>query len=836
MILRRPERRGAGPFPRIALRGRHFDAVVRVRPIGRSVRRLQDVERGADFRGGIRVDGHRTAGEAVGERTRRGNPRVVRPQQLKVGVVVVQNPVIDVACADGHVRNQLALHPRGVFGGRVLFQIRIDHRVDPAGGAERRERRQRREELRRDVAAGVVERVVPVLRDQARAGPRIGLRRLAVRIERVRVQVSHRVAEDAERGFGDRLAVARQVPRGADSGHRVDPGEHVLPRIGARREDRAELPRLFRLLGIEIAIPLPSHAGVHRHAPQRVGVGHINRLAEQRVRRRREWKVVDDDLRRRAAAESELIVAGRFVLEHSRAGVFPVVGRADLELVRPAEVRLRRNVRDGRFELVAVLRPVLHRFVRSVHKVVAQLDAARIPLHVGAVRKSVLTDLCGGLRDVMGVIAAVAVDHVEEQVVARSALHFSFPRLIGLALERRRRQRSQLAGSAHGRMMFDRAELRGDQLRGGPHLIIDLPIELRQRLRRRAGRRAAAAGEPAAVGVRRRNEPDLPLRHGLLTRAAVEPQLVPHDAAAEIEVVVVEAGIDDRIRIGNALRGELGGHVVALPFRILVRTARAAVERVAARLHHRDLRHAGEGDLRVVAAGLELRFLERERIQVNGRVGVVSGDRVDPLDVERRLEHDAVGDDRRARCEVAVADVRFGLHAETSGERQHLLHRPAHWNAAQLLLHEGRLARDVHGVDDRTQAGHLHRFRQRTDLHHGVDSARGAGRQMHVGADRRLKARQLERDGVYARRKFEDAIVALGARDRAQLRHLERGTLQRDRDARHRGTGLVGHSADEACGLRRLSCGEAGREADDHDAQSRDDRRRANTRHMRPPD
>ena len=110
------------------------------------------------------------------------------------------------------------------------------------------------------------------------------------------------------------------------------------------------------------------------------------------------------------------------------------------------------------------------------------------------------------------------------------------------------------------------------------------------------------------------------------------------------------------------------------------------------------------------------------------------GDGIDPFDVERRLQHDAVGDDRGAVREVAVADVRLVLRADAGRERQHLLHRPAHRDGAQLILHQRRLPGDVHGIDDRTLPGDLDRFLQGADLHHDVDFPGQADGEIHVAA------------------------------------------------------------------------------------------------------
>src|SRR6266849_589301 len=138
-------------------------------------------------------------------------------------------------------------------------------------------------------------------------------------------------------------------------------------------------------------------------------------------------------------------------------------------------------------------------------------------------------------------------------------------------------------------MMFDGTELRSNQLCPGAELIIHLPVELRQRLFRLTGRRASTGREPAASGVRRGDEADRPLRHRLLTGAAIEPQLVLDDPAAKVEIVVVEAWSDDRIGIRDPLGSERRRDVVALPRGIFVIGSSAAMKRVAAGLHDRLL-------------------------------------------------------------------------------------------------------------------------------------------------------------------------------------------------------------------------------------------------------
>src|SRR5256885_9869566 len=55
-------------------------------------------------------------------------------------------------------------------------------------------------------------------------------------------------------------------------------------------------------------------------------------------------------------------------------------------------------------------------------------DAARVPLHVRTVGKTVLADRGRRLRNVIGVIAAVPVDRVDQQVVVRRALELRLPR------------------------------------------------------------------------------------------------------------------------------------------------------------------------------------------------------------------------------------------------------------------------------------------------------------------------------------------------------------------------------------------------------------------------
>ena len=299
-------------------------------------------------------------------------------------------------------------------------------------------------------------------------------------------------------------------------------------------------------------------------------------------------------------------------------------------------------------------------------------------------------------------IAAMAEYHVDEQLAVWCALHLPFPGTPRLTLIVRGGQRGQRVAAVH-RKMFEREHVGCNQLGRRTELVRHLGTEPGQISVNRGRRRAAAGGQPAAGGVRRGNESDLPLGDRLIAVGAVKPQFVGDDATADVENVLIEPGIHDRIGVRDALGGKRRRDVVALPFGVFVGPSSAAMKRVAAGLENGHLRDAGKCDVGVVPAGLELNFFEREGIEIDSGVRGMIGCEVNPFDIERRLKDDAIRDDRGTSREIAVADVRLRLHADTRRERQHLLHRSAHWNGSELILHERRLPGRVHRVHHRTQ-------------------------------------------------------------------------------------------------------------------------------------
>ena len=113
----------------------------------------------------------------------------------------------------------------------------------------------------------------------------------------------------------------------------------------------------------------------------------------------------------------------------------------------------------------------------------------------------------------------------------------------------------------------------------------------------------ATARRPRAEHVIRTSVSDIadePLANLLIAIRPVEPETLPHDRAAQIDVAVVIRL--ERIAVRDALRAKRIIYVAALEPRRLPREEPAAVERIAAGLEDADEVRAGHGHFGVVIA------------------------------------------------------------------------------------------------------------------------------------------------------------------------------------------------------------------------------------------
>jgi hypothetical protein len=150
--------------------------------------------------------------------------------------------------------------------------------------------------------------------------------------------------------------------------------------------------------------------------------------------------------------------------------------------------------------------------------------------------------------------------------------------------------------------------MKANQLVGGRYLIRDLLGGKSQQLAavdRRSVRFQEAAEHAFAL---------LPRPHRV-----VEPQLVRHDASAQVGVDVPAVG--DRIADRDALRAQRVIDVVADHAAGRLGEEAGAVKGIAARLQDDIELHAVGGTVSIVAGGLHRRFLDRGIVEVVATLG-----------------------------------------------------------------------------------------------------------------------------------------------------------------------------------------------------------------------
>ena len=280
------------------------------------------------------------------------------------------------------------------------------------------------------------------------------------------------------------------------------------------------------------------------------------------------------------------------------------------------------------------------------------------------------------------------------------------------------------------------------------------------------------------------------------------PQLVLAERTARASLDVIQ-----RLDVGppgRAARTQCGIQVVALQLRAAVVRLEHPVERVPAFTRDRvDLNATG--------------FRRRGARRLHGRLGnrrrvhaaclVAAGEEL--VVVQAVAKHDHVGgvaavNAERLRILAAdPADVAIGGDLRRRRYQRGKCRRVAgEWNGIPHLAGDGllRLRRRVH-VDERGLTGNGDRFRDRAELHLGVDGCRERRGQFDARSLERGEALQREGDGVRARAQVHDPEDALGIGDGGADLFYECRTSDVHLDARKNGArGVFDDTGDAALG------------------------------------
>jgi len=279
-----------------------------------------------------------------------------------------------------------------------------------------------------------------------------------------------------------------------------------------------------------------------------------------------------------------------------------------------------------------------------------------------------------------------------------------------------------------------------------------------------------------------------------LPDGAVEPQLVPDDAPAQLAAHVVLRV--ERVARFDPLPPQRVVDVVALEAAVGPGPEPAAVELVAAGLHHGRHLHAARRPLGVRARALHAHLVER-LVVPEGRAQAEIVDPVHRVPL-RPGAADAVRPRRRIlQHHLAAPDVHERAHA--GRHRQHAHHAVARRGGELQLIvrqqgaagrrrdvHDGRRARDGDRLAD---GGH-----RELD----VDPCREADGQPDLLPADALKSRQVVLDGVGANGQRRQAVLADLVGDGGDLRHLQGRTRGGNGHSRKDCPGLIRHLTNDA--------------------------------------
>jgi len=240
-----------------------------------------------------------------------------------------------------------------------------------------------------------------------------------------------------------------------------------------------------------------------------------------------------------------------------------------------------------------------------------------------------------------------------------------------------------------------------------------------------------------------------------LPDGAVEPQLVPDDAPAQLAAHVVLRV--ERVARFDPLPPQRVVDVVALEAAVGPGPEPAAVELVAAGLHHGRHLHAARRPLRVRARALHAHLVER-LVVPEGAAEPEVLDTVDGVPLRARAA-DAVGARRRVlQHHLAAPDVHERPHAGRHGQYAH--HAVARGGGElELIVGQQRAAGRRRDVDDRRRPRDGDRLADGRDRQLHVDPRREADGQPDLLPANALKSRQVVQDGVGANGQRRQTIL-----------------------------------------------------------------------------